>query len=181
MRPGAPPKPTRYVYTGPGEVSSLITDTPGTPVIPCCKETYTSIIYRDEPVAKFYVYSDVSHTHTPCLRQSCLYAMRWRWGWMGEWRWAEGENDTKDYLTGTRGGERKRRGESKHPHQHTWPGAGKPWKGKGKEKRRPTDTEKDQRRGGKDGSAWTNLPQRNLRLPRHAQDPTYLGREERMK
>ena len=29
--------------------------------------------------------------------------------------------------------------------------------------------------GGKDGSAATNLTQRNLRLPRHAQDPTYLG------
>ena len=27
--PGAPPKPRRYVYTGPGEVTSLITDPPG--------------------------------------------------------------------------------------------------------------------------------------------------------
>ena len=27
---------------------------------------------------------------------------------------------------------------------------------------------------GEDGSAWTNLPQRNLSLPKHAQDPTYL-------
>ena len=32
-----------------------------------------------------------------------------------------------------------------------------------------------------DRSAWTNLPRRNLRLPRHEQDPTYMGREERMK
>ena len=30
-------------------------------------------------------------------------------------------------------------------------------------------------RNTKDGSAATNLTQRNLRLPRHAQDPTYLG------
>ena len=29
---------------------------------------------------------------------------------------------------------------------------------------------------GEDGSAWTNLPRRNLSLPRHAQDPTYLER-----
>ena len=35
MRPGAPPKPCRYVYTGPGEVSWLITNPPGTSVIPC--------------------------------------------------------------------------------------------------------------------------------------------------
>ena len=35
MRPGAPPKRSRYVYTGPGEVSSLIADPLGTLVIPC--------------------------------------------------------------------------------------------------------------------------------------------------
>ena len=29
MRPGAPPQSRRYVYTGPGEVSSLVTDPPG--------------------------------------------------------------------------------------------------------------------------------------------------------
>ena len=69
----APPR--RYVYTGPGEVSSLITDPPGTPVIPCCRK---NIKYIYEPVAKFYVYSDVSHTHTPCQRQGCLLATRWR-------------------------------------------------------------------------------------------------------
>ena len=34
MRPGAPPKSCGYVYTGPGEVSSLVTDPPGTPVTP---------------------------------------------------------------------------------------------------------------------------------------------------
>ena len=35
MRPGAPPQSRRYVFTGPGEVSSLVTDPPGTPVTPC--------------------------------------------------------------------------------------------------------------------------------------------------
>ena len=34
LRPGASPQSRGYVYTGPGEVSSLITDPPGTPVIP---------------------------------------------------------------------------------------------------------------------------------------------------
>ena len=37
MRPGAPPQSRRYVYTGPGEVSSLVTDPPGTLVTPCIK------------------------------------------------------------------------------------------------------------------------------------------------
>ena len=35
MRPGASPQSRRYVFTGPGEVSSLVTDPPGTPVTPC--------------------------------------------------------------------------------------------------------------------------------------------------
>ena len=57
LRPGAPPKSCAYVYTGPGEVSSLVTDPPGTPVTP-----------------RLYILIEVLHlyrcvTHTPCLRQ----------------------------------------------------------------------------------------------------------------
>ena len=37
MRPGASPQSHRCVFTGPGEVSSLVTDPPGTPVTPCFK------------------------------------------------------------------------------------------------------------------------------------------------
>ena len=87
----------------------------------------------------------------------------------------------KDYVTGTRGGERKRRGKEQTPTPTHLARNGQTLKDKEKEKRRPTDAEQDQRRGGEDGSAWTNLTQQNLRQPRHAQDPTYLGREERMK
>ena len=43
MRPGAPPQSRRYVCTGPGEVSSLVTDPPGTPVTPCKIRSFTSI------------------------------------------------------------------------------------------------------------------------------------------
>ena len=49
LRPGASPQSRGYVYTGPGEVSSLITDPPGTPVIPriyiyiTSKRSFTSI------------------------------------------------------------------------------------------------------------------------------------------
>ena len=93
--------------------------------------------------------------------------MRWRWGWKGEWSWDENENEMKDYLTGTRGGERKRRGKEQTPTPtHLAPGAGKPWKGKRREKRRPTDTEQDQRRGGR---------RKRLNQPNTAKTYAYLG------
>ena len=60
MRPGAPPKPNMYVHTGPKERSSLITDPPGTPVIPCF---YKDIIHTAPP-SKFYVCFPAFHTHT---------------------------------------------------------------------------------------------------------------------
>ena len=86
----------------------------------------------------------------------------------------------KDYLTGTRGGERKRRGKEQTHTSTPGPERANP-ESKGKEKRRPTDTEQDQRRGGKTEAPEPTWHSENLRLPRHAQDPTYLGREERMK
>ena len=55
MRPGAP-QSRRYVYTGPGEVSSLVTDPPGTPVTPCKIRSFTSI--------------QMAHTH----RHACVQA-----------------------------------------------------------------------------------------------------------
>ena len=56
LRPGASPQSRGYVYTGPREVSSLVTDLPGTPVTP---RVYTYVISNK----KFYVYSDGTHTH----------------------------------------------------------------------------------------------------------------------
>ena len=87
----------------------------------------------------------------------------------------------KDYLAGARGGERKRRGKEQTPTPTHLARSGQTLKGQGKRKAEADRHETRPAEGGKDGSAWTNLPQRNLRLPRHAQDPTYLGREERMK
>ena len=54
LRPGASPQSRGYVYTGPQEVSSLVTDLPGTRVTPA---------YRNIKYKKFYVYSDDTHTH----------------------------------------------------------------------------------------------------------------------
>ena len=58
LRPGASPQSRGYVYTGPREVSSLVTDLPGTPVTP----------------ANICILIEVLHlyrcvTHTPCLWQ----------------------------------------------------------------------------------------------------------------
>ena len=70
MHPGAPPKSRLYVYTGPspGEMSSLITDPPGTPVIPCF---YKDIIHTAPP-SKFYVCFPAFHTHTHTFAQALL-------------------------------------------------------------------------------------------------------------
>ena len=138
------------------------------------------MIWYDE-TAKFYICSDVTHcghTHTHTLRLA---------GWcLGTWGENEDEKGNEDEMgvkmrwkityPGPEEGNAKEEGRSKHPHQHIWPGAGKPWKGKGKEKRRPTDTEQDQRRGGKTEAPEPTWHSENLRLSRHAQDL-----EERMK
>ena len=59
------------------------------------------------------------HTHThPAFGRVVSRHMRSKWGWKGEWGWDESENEMKDYLTGTRGGERKRRGK-KQTHTNT--------------------------------------------------------------
>ena len=59
MRPGAPPQSRKYVYTGPGEVSSLVTNPPGTPVTPCKIRSFTSI--------------QMVHTHTDAFTHEHFY------------------------------------------------------------------------------------------------------------
>ena len=46
-------------FTGPGEVSSLVTDSLGTPVTPCFIERREE---RKRKKEKFYIYLDVTHT-----------------------------------------------------------------------------------------------------------------------
>ena len=130
---------------------------------------------QEKRCLKFYICSDVPHTHTRPDKQ----------GWqLMSGLWSENEDEREMKMRwkllnrDTRRGTQKRRGGTKreHQHQHTWPGAGEPWKGKGKEKRRPTETNQDQRRGGEDGRAWTNLPERNLSLPKHARTQNLPGK-----
>ena len=138
---------------GSREVSSLITEPPGTPVIPCCNKIYHIWNWAASEVLRLFRRS--THTH-PALGRVVSLQMRWRRGWRGN------EDDMKVKMKwkitqpGHEEGNAKEEGGGKHRHQHTWPGAGKPWKGKGKEKRRPTDTEKDQRRG--EGRKCLNQP-----------------------
>ena len=117
------------------------------------------------------------HTHTLPLAGWC----DGKWG-EGEdegevkvrwpWRWDE------KYLTRTRRGERKRR---KREHQHNTPGPERanPERARKKKSGGSTDTEQDQRRGGKDESAWTNQPD-TARTYKHLStrrsQPTWGGR-----
>ena len=106
--------------------------------IPCLSRGFTSI--------------QMFHTHTLQREGGKIKVrtMRWKWNEIErKWRWGEDENEMKVTQPGREEGNAKEEGRSKHQHRQTWPKAGKPWKGKGKEKRRPTDTEQDQRRGGR--------------------------------
>ena len=121
----------------PGSRGAVFVDhrPPGTPVIPCCKK---NIIYKDEPAAKFYVYSDVTHTHTPwfaCneveVKMKRGVKMRWKWKW-----------NIFFYLTGTRGGERKRRGREQTPTPTHLARSGQTLKGQEKRKTEADGQEK---------------------------------------
>ena len=107
---GLPSRATasRYVYTGPGGVSSLATGAPGTPCL----------ISENTKVEVLHLFR--CSTHMPRCRGAFKaptnemkvkmreMEMKWRWRW----------ND--NYLTGTQEGERKKeKGRRKHQHQHT--------------------------------------------------------------
>ena len=177
MRPGASPQSRRYVFTGPGEVSSLVTDPPGPRWPPALKYNIIYNIMNDE---RSFSSVQTFHTH-PAFGRVVSRHMRWKWGWQGEWWWDESEDEMKDCLTGTRGGERKRRGK-KQTHTNT-PGPEQANLERAREKKTGGRRTRNKTSG---GGGMTEAPEptwhgENLRLPRHAKDPTYLGREERMK
>ena len=67
MRPGASRQSRRYVFTGPGEVSSLVTDPPGTPVTPCIIISIVIIRKGEERRKKkrevLHLFRCYTHTH----------------------------------------------------------------------------------------------------------------------
>ena len=154
MRPGAPPQSRRYVCTGPGEVSSLVTDPPGTPVTPCKIRGFTSI--------------QMVHTHAPPQRG----------------RWDEDENEMKVKMEwklpnqDAKRGTQEKRERANTNTTHLARNGQNPEKA-GKRKAKADGHATRPAEEGEDGSAWTNLTKRNLSLPRHAQDPTYLKGGER--
>ena len=72
----------------------------------------------------------------------------------------------KNYLTGTRGGERQKKREGANTNTNTWPEAGKPWKGLRKKKRAQMETEQDERRRG---------GRKRLKPTYHSETYAYLG------
>ena len=100
------------------------------------------------------------HTHTPCLWQGSATEDEVKMKMRGKWRWGDLEDEMKNYLTRTRRGERKRRGKEKTHTNTPSPERANPEKAREKKSGGSTDTEQDQRRGGEDESAWTNLTQR---------------------
>ena len=85
--------------------------------------------------------------------------VRWRWKW------------NESYLTRTRRGERKRRGKEQTHTNTPSPERANPEKAREKKKAEADGNAPRPAEEGEDGSAWTNLPRRNLSLPRHTQDP----------
>ena len=116
------------------------------------------------PPAYRYILIEVLHlyrcvTHTPCLGQGGAVEDEVKMRMKGEWKWNDLEDEMKNYLTRTRRGERKR-GRREHQHHTPGPERANPERAREKKSGGSTDTEQDQRRGGKDESAWTNLTQR---------------------
>ena len=104
---------------------------------------------------KFYICSDVSHTHTPPqwgrkLRPGHEMKMRVR----RKWKRDENENEMKSYLTRTPGGERKRREEGENTNTNT-PGPERANPEKAREKKSGGRRAKTNRpaEGGEDRSA----------------------------
>ena len=89
-------------------------------------------------------------------------------------RWTLLNQDAK------RGTQKKKEGENTH--QHTWPGAGEPWKAREKKKAEGRRTRtKTSGGGGKTEAPEPAWHSENLQTPKHATEPTYLGREESMR
>ena len=174
MRPGAPPKSRRYVFTGPGEMSSLVTDPPGPRWPPAF--IILKNIYRRAAIEVLRLFRRSTHTHTLCTRQGGVLANEVKVRMKRGWRWDEIDDEVRNYLTGTRGGERKRRGREQTPTPTHLARSGQTLKRQGKRKTEADGHGTRPAEGGKDWSAWTNLPQRNLRLRTHRTQPTWGGK-----
>ena len=121
------------------------------------------------------------HTHTPCLRQGGArnneMKMRMSGGWKMRWAWRWDER----YLTRTRRGERKRRRKEKTHTNTPGPERANPER-QGKRKKRRVDGHGPRpAEGGETEAPEPTWHSENLQTPKHATEPTYLGREESMR
>ena len=150
-----------------------------TPAGPRWSPAYRYIYIYKKVMEVLHLYRCVTHTHPAfgrVVHTEDEVKMRMR----GEWRWDDHEDEMKNYLTRTRRGERKRR---RREHQHDTPGPERanPERASEKKSGGSTDTEQDQRRGGRTEAPEPTWHSENLHTPQHATEPTYLGREERMR
>ena len=111
---------------------------------------------------KFYIYSDGTHTCTPCRSRW----MKWTWKWDGN------DHDMTNYLTGTRDGERKRRREKgRTPTPTHLAQNGQTQKEQGEEKADGTMGQTPTRGVGGGRKRLTQPTRREPNLPRHAEGP----------
>ena len=165
-----------YVYTGRGGVF-VDHRPPREPGDPLHLQTYNNIQLHRWNFTSVQTF----HTHTPCRPQGVFGAKEVKVRMKGEWGWDESEGEMKKYLTGTWGGERKRRGEEQTPTPTHLARSGETLKGIEKRKAEADRHGTRPAEGGKEGSAWTNLTQRNLRPPigTHRTQPPNLPGEGR--
>ena len=106
------------------------------------------------------------HAHPAFGRLVSTGHMRWKWGWKGKWGWDESEIEMKDYLAGTRGGERKRRGKEQ-THTNT----------PGPERANPERAREEKSRGRRTWNKTSGRGGRRKRLsqPDTAKTYAYLG------
>ena len=119
---------------------------------------------------KFYICADGPHTHARAPQQ--------------RGRWSDDENEMKVKVKWKLLNQDAKRGTQKKRERANTNTTHLARNGKTLERQGKRTAEADGHgtrpaEEGEDGSAWTNLTRRNLSLPRHAQDPTYLKGGER--
>ena len=122
-----------------------------------------------------------THTHTPCLWQGGVCAnevkVRMNGGNEDEMNVKMRYNEMKDYLSGPRGGERKRRGEEQTPTPTYLARSGQTPKGQGKKKSGGRRTRNKTSGGGKtEAPEPTSHSETYAYLGTHRTRPTWGGK-----
>ena len=136
-------------------------------------------IYIQKVIEVLHLYRCVTHTH-PAFGRVVRRKMRWRWRWGG----SEGEVTLKMRWKitwpGREEGNAKEEGENTNTTHLARSGQTLERQGKRKAEGRRTRN-KTSGGGGRTKAPEPTWHSENLHTPKHATEPTYLGREERMR